>query len=167
MLMRLNGKGVKGCKVLYFLAFLIWKCVVRRIIWYNKSIKKELFIHILEREVLDMLYIGKDVQDRMNLLGLTVDEVADKAFMEKQEVNAILQDEIALEDIDEFDLALISSVLHCRPEFFSDASVKEKDLLCAAMNRGNDNEKSLKVKAKIQDFLNDFAFVKDVLTEDE
>lgn len=114
-----------------------------------------------------MLYIGKDVQDRMNLLGLTVDEVADKAFMEKQEVNAILQDEIALEDIDEFDLALISSVLHCRPEFFSDASVKEKDLLCAAMNRGNDNEKSLKVKAKIQDFLNDFAFVKDVLTEDE
>lgn len=30
-----------------------------------------------------MLYIGKDMQNRMVLLGLSVDEVADKAFMEK------------------------------------------------------------------------------------
>lgn len=114
-----------------------------------------------------MLYIGKDMQARMKLLGLTVDEVADKTFMDKRQVDAIIKDKIALEQIDEFDLALISSILHCKPEFFSDASVREKDLLCAAMNRGNDDGKSLKVKAKIQDFLNDFAFVNGVLTEED
>ena len=33
-----------------------------------------------------MLYIGKDMQTRMDLLGLTADEVADKAFMEKEKI---------------------------------------------------------------------------------
>jgi len=112
-----------------------------------------------------MLYIGKDMQDRMNLLGLTADEVADKAFMEKGEIDAIIQNKIALEEIDEFDLSLICGVLHCKADFFADADVKEKDLLAASMNRGGDNEKSMKVKAKIQDFINDFAFVTNILSE--
>lgn len=112
-----------------------------------------------------MLYIGSDVQDRMNLLGLNVEELADKTFLEENVVNAILNNEIALEEIDEFDLSLICSVLHCRENFFTDVSVKEKDLLLASMNRGADNEKSMNVKAKIQDFMNDFAFVTDVLSE--
>lgn len=65
-----------------------------------------------------MLYIGKDMQERMNLLGLTADEVADKAFMEKENIEAIIQNKTALEEIDEFDLSLICSVLHCEADFF-------------------------------------------------
>lgn len=114
-----------------------------------------------------MLYIGEDVKNRMNLLDLTVDEVADKAFMEKGAVDAIIQNKVALEEIDEFDLSLLCGVLHCKTEFFTDEAVKRKDLLLASMNRGLDNEKSRKVKAKIQDFMNDFAFVTDVLSEVE
>lgn len=114
-----------------------------------------------------MLYIGKDVQDRMELLGLTAHEVADRAFMEKEEIDAIIQNKIALEEIDEFDLSLICSILHCKPEFFVDTDVRERDLLLTSMNRGVDNEKSTKIKAKIQDFMRDFAFVEEILSEME
>ena len=41
-----------------------------------------------------MLYIGKEVQDRMDLLGLTVKEVADKTFLEEDVVAAIINNEI-------------------------------------------------------------------------
>lgn len=112
-----------------------------------------------------MLYIGNDVQDRMVLLGLTADEVADKAFMEKDQIDAIIQNQIALEEIDEFDLSLICSVLHCTPEFFQDTDTKRKDLLVASMNRGSDNEISMNIKAKIQDFMRDFTFVEEIFSE--
>lgn len=112
-----------------------------------------------------MLYIGKDMRDRMKLLGLTVDELASKAFMEKETIDALIQNKITLEDIDEFDLSLICAVLHCNTSFFIDADAKEKDLLTASINRGGDNEKSMKVKAKIQDFMNDFIFITNILSE--
>lgn len=113
-----------------------------------------------------MLYIGEDIQNRMNVLGLTADEVADRAFMEREDMNAIINNRVALEEIDEFDMSLICSVLHCKTDFFTNADAKEKDLLSASMNRGFDNEKSMKVKAKIQDFMNDYAFVMDILSEE-
>lgn len=112
-----------------------------------------------------MSCIGKDMKARMDLLRLTPDELADRTFMEKKDIDAILKDKIELEQIDEFDFSLICSALHCRPEFFTDEKVRERDLLVGSMNRGSDNEKSRKVKAKIQDFMNDFVFVTDVLSE--
>lgn len=112
-----------------------------------------------------MLYIGKDIQDRMDLLGLTVEEVADKTFIEKNIINEIIQNEIPIEDIDEFDLSLLCSILHCSENFFTDPEVRERDLLSASMNRGLDNKKSMNVKAKLQDFMNDFAFVSEIMSE--
>lgn len=112
-----------------------------------------------------MLYIGEELQKRMNLLRLTADEVADKAFMEREDVEAIIQNRIALEEMDEFDMELICGVVHCKPDFFTDADVREKDLLLTSIDGGFDNEKSMKVKAKLQDFMSDFAFVMDVSQE--
>ena len=37
----------------------------------------------------------------------------------------------------------------------------------ASVNRGSDTEKSMKVKAKIEDYMRDFAFVSDILSEME
>ena len=74
-----------------------------------------------------MLYIGEDVKNRMNILGLTADEVAEKAFMEKEDIDAIINNKTALEQIDEFDMSLISSILHCKKEFFLSEDIKEKD----------------------------------------
>lgn len=115
--------------------------------------------------MLDMLYIGNDIQERMALLGLTADEVADKTFLDVEYVNEIINNQVSLEAIDEFDFALICNVLHCKPEYFTDEATKAKDFLMASKNRGSDTEKSLNVKAKIQDFVNDFSFVNSVLTE--
>lgn len=112
-----------------------------------------------------MLYIGNDMQDRMNLLGLTADDVASRAFLEKDDVDAIIQNRIGLSDIDEFDFSLICGVLHCKPEYFTDKSVRDGDLLAVSMNKGSDNEKSLNVKAKLQDYIDDLSFVNEVLLE--
>lgn len=112
-----------------------------------------------------MLFIGKEVQERMNSLGLSAEELAEKTFMEYNDIQAIVDNEVALDNIDEFDFSLICSALHCKLDFFTDETVKERDLLVNAMNRGNDNKESMKVKAKIQDFINDFTFVNEILTE--
>lgn len=114
-----------------------------------------------------MCYIGNELQSRMSLLGIAVEDLAGKAFMDVDNINGIVNNEVALEEIDEFDLSLICSVLHCQPEYFFDENVRNRDLLVSTMNRGKDNNKSMNVKAKLQDFISDFAFLNDVLAEVE
>lgn len=63
-------------------------------------------------------------------------------------------------------MSLIYSALHCDDQYFIDGEVRNKDLLISTMNRGKDSVKSKNVKAKIQDFMNDFAFVNEVLLEE-
>ena len=111
-----------------------------------------------------VLYIGKELQDRMDLLGLTTEEVADETFLEEDAIKAIINNEISLEDIDEFAFLLLCSVLHCKEDFFTNPEAGE-DFLSASINRGLDNEKSMNVKVKLQEFMNDFAFVMEILSE--
>lgn len=113
-----------------------------------------------------MLYIGEYVQERMSLLGMSTDELACKTFLKPWEINCIIRNKLALEEIDEFDLSIISNALHCKPEYFYNENVRKKDFLVNTMNRGNDTENSINVKVKIQDYLNDFIFVNEILAED-
>ena len=113
-----------------------------------------------------MLYIGEHVQERMSLLAITIEELAYKTFMEPSEIDDIIRNKIALEEIDEFDLLLISNVLHCKPEYFYDEKVRNNDFLVNTMNRGNDTEDSRNVKVKIQDYIKDFIFVNEILAEE-
>ena len=112
-----------------------------------------------------MLYMGKDIQERMNLFGLTVKEVADKTFLDEDVLIAIINNEIPLENIEEFDFSLLCGALHCQEDFFTNPEARVRDLVSASMNRGLDNEKSMNVKAKIQDFMNDYVFISEVLSE--
>lgn len=106
-----------------------------------------------------------DLQKRMRLLGLSVEELAKKVFIEPQYAQAIFEGKVSLDDVDEFDLSLICSALHCKPEFFIDENVRKRDLLSNANLKKSDNRQSIKAKARIQDFINDFVFVKEVLSE--
>ena len=63
-------------------------------------------------------------------------------------------------------MSLICSALHCDARYFTDREVRNKDLLISTMNRGKDSVKSKNVKAKIQDYMNDLAFVNEVLLEE-
>lgn len=73
---------------------------------------------------------------------------------------------IFFEDIDEFDMSLICSDLHCDTQYFINDNVRNNDLLISTMNRGNDSVKSRNIKAKIQDFINDFTFINEIFLED-
>lgn len=101
-----------------------------------------------------MTYIGTLLSDRMAIFGLTVMDLEEKSFVDKDLIETILNNQIPLEEIDDFDLDLICSVLHCTPEFFSDPEVRSRDLLF-----GTTDTCARNVKAKIQDFMNDFAFL--------
>lgn len=113
-----------------------------------------------------MQYIGSELRDRMNLLGIGVSTLSEMTFMDEDTINDVIEDKLAYEDIDEFDMSLICSALHCNAHYFIDGEVRKKDLLVSTMNRGKDSVKSKNVKAKIQDFMNDFAFVNEILLEE-
>ena len=110
-----------------------------------------------------MQYIGSELQDRMNLLGIDVSALSEITFMDEETICDIIENRISYEDVDEFDMSLICSALHCDAQYFIDGEVRNKDLLISTMNRGKDSVKSKNVKAKIQDFMSDFAFVNEVL----
>lgn len=113
-----------------------------------------------------MQYIGSELLDRMNLLGVDISTLSDMTFMDEDTITGIINNELAYEDIDAFDLSMICSALHCDSGYFIDSEIKNKDLLVSTMNRGKDTVKSKNVKAKIQDFMNDYAFVNEVLLEE-
>jgi hypothetical protein len=113
-----------------------------------------------------MHYIGCELQDRMSLLGIDIFTLSAMTFMDENVLKEILDNKLAYEDIDEFDLSLICSALHCDSQYFVDSKAKSRDLLISTMNRGKDSVKSKTVKAKIQDFMNDYAFINDILLEE-
>lgn len=114
-----------------------------------------------------MQYIGGELQERMNLLGISVSNLSDKAFMSEDMIQDIIENKIAYEEMDEFDLSLLSSALHCDSDYFISEEIRKKDLLVLTMNRGNDTIKSRNIKAKIQDFVKDYAFVNEILEEND
>lgn len=114
-----------------------------------------------------MQFIGSELQDRMNMLGIDVSALSEKTFMDEEVIRDIINNRLAYEDIDEFDLALICDTLHCDTLYFVDSEVRNRDLLVSTMNRGKDTVKSKNAKAKIQDFMNDYAFINEVLLEEK
>lgn len=113
-----------------------------------------------------MQYIGCELKNRMDMLGISVSTLSEMAFMDEDAISDIIENKLAYEKVDEFDISLICSALHCDTNYFVDDEVRNKDLLVSTMNRGKDSVKSKNVKAKIQDFMNDFAFVNEILLEE-
>lgn len=108
------------------------------------------------------MYIGDMLKDRMNLLKIDILKLSELSFVDVEYIQSILNGSISNDNIDSFNLCLIASALHCKPEYFYDENIRNKDLLISSYNRGIDNDRSVKVKAKLQDFLDDFSFLKQV-----
>ena len=53
------------------------------------------------------------------------------------------------------------------PRLREDEKVKENEILHSSLHKESDSIKSLKIKAGIQDFINDFAFVIELLEKEE
>lgn len=112
-----------------------------------------------------MAFFGEDLKTRIDLLGLDVSTLAKKTFIDEDLINKMISNSISYEEVDEFDMSLLCDVLHCNPKYFIDNTAKNSDLIFATMNRGCDSIKSRTVKAKIQDFINDYFFINGVLNE--
>lgn len=112
-----------------------------------------------------MQYIGSELRDRMDLLGIDISTLSNITFLDEDDIRDIVNNKLAFEEIDEFDLSLICSALHCDTQYFINDEIRKKDLVISTMNRGKDTVKSKIVKAKIQDFVNDYAFINGILSE--
>ena len=109
-----------------------------------------------------MIYIGEVLKNRMDMLSININELADRTFLDNSEIDKILNDSVTVDNIDEYDLTMISNVLHCTPEYFMDESIRKKDFLVGTQNRGIDTEESKKIKLSLQDYLKDFVFLESV-----
>lgn len=103
----------------------------------------------------------------MKLLEMDIPALCQLTFMSEKEMIDILIDKTSYEEIEEFYIQLLSTALHCDPLYFIDETTRKKDLLIATQNRGIDTPKSMKVKSKIQSFLDDYAFVNEILYEEQ
>ena len=65
-----------------------------------------------------MQYIGSELQDRMNLLSIDVSTLSEITFMDEETISDIIENRISYEDVDEFDMSLICSALHCDAQYF-------------------------------------------------
>ena len=73
--------------------------------------------------------IGNELNDRLDALGISFGEFCDMTMLDYSTLYDISVNKIDLEDIDEFDLEVISNVLYCTPDYFSDLSVRNNDVV--------------------------------------
>lgn len=111
--------------------------------------------------------IGSILMERMKAFNIDANTLAEKCFIDNDTIQGILNNVINLSQIDEYDLQLISDVLYCQPEYFTDSIYRNKDIIKASLNRGENDLKSNLMKGKLQRFANDFAFIKELISEDD
>lgn len=111
-----------------------------------------------------MQHIRNELQDRMDLFGIDISTLSNMAFVDETIIRDMLNENVMPEDMDEFDLSLICNALHCDIQYFTDDETRKKDLLVSSANK-KDTIKSNYVKAKLQDFMTDYAFIDSILSE--
>ena len=111
------------------------------------------------------MYIGEILRERMTALDINIELLSEKSFVDQEVIEDILYDTIDSDDIDTFDLELISKCLYCDINYFIDKSVRGKDMIHSSMNRGNNDVKSNNVKGQLQVVVNDFVFLRQIMSE--
>lgn len=108
------------------------------------------------------MMIGNIIRNRMDSLGLSLEEFLDKTGFTNELINSIFNNQINLQ-IDDFETEVIAHVLLCDPSYFFDTQAREKDVIALSCNRGDDTKKSNFAKAKIQKFVMDYLYTKSLL----
>lgn len=104
------------------------------------------------------MFIGTILKARMATFGLDIPALAEETFVEQHVIENLVNDMLPLGNMDSFDLDMICSALYCTVEYFNNEEVRQKDMVANSLNRGNDTVKSSLVKARIQNFMDDFIF---------
>ena len=110
-----------------------------------------------------MAYIGRLLKERLKALDMTEEQLAKNVFMDINEIVKISKNQVSIDEIDEFDLSLICSALHCTEGYFTDINERKNDLLFATINRGEEeSSKSRQIKLKIQSYIKDLDFLNEI-----
>lgn len=114
--------------------------------------------------VICMRYIGNALKRRMDMLEINAATLAEMTFMDECLIRNIINNKIPYEKIDKFDMALICNLLHCDEQYFAHPNI-HNDFLDRVFDKEKDSNASKKTKIKIHDFLNDFIFVNEIMSE--
>lgn len=109
------------------------------------------------------MFIGDIVIERMNLFGYTQQMLAENTMFDIKFVEDIISNKIPVENLDEFDLEVLSNALFCDIDYFVDQKTRQKDVVFCSKNRGTDTTKSNLAKAKIQNYMKDLISIKEAL----
>ena len=109
------------------------------------------------------MFIGKLLAQRMDLLGYTDTYTLSKdSLVATDIIEDILDNKIQYEDIDKMNLQFLSEALYCKPKYWIDKKVRDKDWI---LNMNNDNTKTNVVIGRLQQFNKDFQFLKNISEE--
>ncbi|PWX62864.1 hypothetical protein CYK82_13840 [Clostridium perfringens] len=111
------------------------------------------------------MYIGHVLKQRMDYFKISKEKLSEEALVDIDELNMILNDNITYDNIDELTLEFISQILYCKPEYFINNSIRNKDLINACYNRGNSTPRSNKIKGILQSFTEDLSFLCELQSE--
>ena len=109
------------------------------------------------------MYIGELLKARLNMFGLSKEQFAENCMFDIEYINAILDNKVSLEEIDDFDLDVISTALFCTPEYFSDENARKQDVVFSSCNRGKDTSRSNYAKGRLQKYMRDMLMLKEAL----
>lgn len=109
--------------------------------------------------------IGSIMEQRMNALGISRDELIENSFVDEDIIDDLLNNNKTIDEIDMLDMEFISEALYCKTEYFLNEKVREKDVLSNSLNRGKESIKSNNVKVKIQDIMNNFEMLNAIYKE--
>lgn len=99
-------------------------------------------------------YIGTTLQTRMKKLGLTTQDISHEIWQPPAYIQIILDNKIAYEDIDAFDINLLCAVLHCEPKLFTDPDYHDM------ISDMSDMPSHIMSKiAEVQSYIDTFAFL--------
>jgi transcriptional regulator with XRE-family HTH domain len=115
----------------------------------------------------ERMNVGGILKKRMKALGINSANLAEQSLVNESIINDIINNKISIDQIDELDLEFISQILYCSPNYFANEEVRKKDIINSALNRGVSDKKSNNVKGKLQQFANDFAFLRSLKLESE
>ena len=111
-----------------------------------------------------MRYIGNALKRRMDMLEINAATLAEMTFVDEEMIRKIIENKIPYEKIDNFDVDLICNALHCDEQYFEHSDI-HKDFLSEIFDKEKDSNASKKTKIKIQEFLSDFMFLNEVMSE--
>lgn len=107
--------------------------------------------------------IGEILYDRMSVFNLDANALAEISFVDDTIINNLLSDTMLFEELDDFDKEMICNALYCDKEYFVNEQIRKRDIISSSLNRGGDTPQSILVKGRIQSFLSDYIFIKDIL----